>query len=217
MGYSSRWLFGFPYLSDKISLTNPNYIGSNPMSQNLVLQDERYDGFAIILHWLTAVLVVTLFALAQIWGFLPRASNTRHLMQSLHVSLGVTLSFVLFVRLAWRGGFGHRWPTTGAGLLEWAARALHYVLYGLLLTMVVTGFGKIWSRSHSADFFGLISLQAPFAVGKAWQPVVDAVHQWCAWTIIVLVGLHALAALFHHYVLRDRILQRMLPVRKISS
>jgi cytochrome b561 len=188
------------------------------MSQNLaVLQNERYDGFAITLHWLTAALVVTLFALAQIWGFLPHASDTRHLMQSLHVSLGITLSFVLFVRLAWRGTFGHRWPTAGAGLMEWAARALHYVLYGLLLTMVVTGFGKIWSRNHSAGFFGLISLRAPFAVGKAWQPVVDTVHQWCAWTIIVLVGLHALAALFHHYVLRDGILQRMLPRRRISG
>ena len=100
--------------------------------------------------------------------------------------------------------------------MESAAKVMHYVLYGLLVIMVITGFGKAWGHNHSATFFGLISIKSPFVIGKAWQPSVDTLHQWCAWTIIVLIGLHALAALFHHYVLRDSVLERMLPSRKTS-
>lgn len=181
-----------------------------------MIQSERYDGFAIILHWATAILVITLFGMAQAWGFLPRHGDASHLLQSLHVSLGITLAAVLFVRLTWRIGFGKQPASDQEGLVERMAKAMHYVLYGLLLVMVASGFGKIWSHQHAAGFFGLVSIPAPLAISRAWHPLVSTVHQWCAWTIIILAGLHALAALLHHYVLRDDILRRMLPSRRQS-
>jgi cytochrome b561 len=61
-----------------------------------------YDGLTMALHWITAFLVVALFALAEIWGFLPRGTPLRHGMQSLHVSLGLTLAAVFAVRLCCR-------------------------------------------------------------------------------------------------------------------
>ena len=82
-----------------------------------------YDGLAIALHWITALLVVTLFALAEIWGFLPRGTPLRHGMQSLHISLGVMLAAVFLLRLVWRntgarrvvGGGGRAAPVAAPG------------------------------------------------------------------------------------------------------
>ena len=172
---------------------------------------ERYDGLAITLHWLTAVLVVTQFALAQIWGFLPRGGDTRHALQSLHISLGLTLAVVVLARLVWRGGFSRRLPSADTGPIKWVSHTVHYGLYALLVAMVLTGLGKAWGHAHAAGFFGLFSVPAPFVMDTSWQPVVNGVHLWAAWAIVALAGLHAAAALFHHYALRDGVLRRMIP------
>jgi cytochrome b561 len=170
----------------------------------------RYDRLAMILHWLTAVLVLTQFALAEVWGFLPHGT-ARHTLQWLHISLGVSLTVVVLVRLAWRATLSRRLPPAGTGLAEVAAQAVHYLFYVLLITMFVTGFTKLWSQDHAASFFGLFAIPSPFTISKTWHPSASAVHHWVAWTIIALAGLHGGAALFHHYILRDAVLRRMLP------
>lgn len=173
----------------------------------------RYDGASIALHWVTALLVVTLFGLAEVWGFLPRGT-LRHGMQWLHISLGVTLAAVILVRLLWRGSFGRRLPDATSGLAEIAARGVHGLLYLLLLTMIATGFTRLWSQGHAPSFFGIFSVPAPIAIAKSWHRPVSAIHTVVAWSIICLAGLHAVAALFHHYALRDSVLRRMLPERQ---
>ncbi len=170
----------------------------------------RYDAVTIVLHWLTALLVLALFALAQLWDFAPRDSALKHTMQSLHVSLGVSLAAVLAARLVWRVLYGRHLPRSGSPLMARAARAMHLSLYVLLVTMVAAGFGKIWSRGRAAGFFDLFSLPPAFAIDPGWRPIVDTVHEWGAWTIIVLAACHAGAALYHHYALRDGTLRRML-------
>jgi len=177
----------------------------------------RFDGVAMTLHWLTAVLVVTLFALAQVWGLFPRGDATRHALQSLHISLGLLLTLVVVGRVLWRTIFARPMPPAGSGPLEIAARGMHFLLYGLLLLMIVAGFGKQWVPGHPLSFFGLVSLPPPVAFDPVWRGVVNVAHEWGAWTIIVLAGLHAAAALFHHYVLRDDVLRRMLPGRRIPA
>jgi cytochrome b561 len=168
----------------------------------------RYDGLAMILHWLTALLVLTQFALAEVWGFLP-SGTARHTLQWIHISLGISLTVVVLVRLAWRVTLSRRLAPAGTGLAEIAARAVHYLFYVLLITMFVTGLTKLWSRGHAASFFGLFAIPSPFTISQTWHPLTNAVHHWVAWTIIVLAGLHGAAALFHHYILRDGMLQRM--------
>jgi cytochrome b561 len=173
----------------------------------------RYDALAISLHWLTALLVATLLILVEAWGFLPRGP-ARHALQSLHVSLGISLTAVVLVRLAWRNTLARRLPPAATGLAEIAARSVHYLLYVLLFTMFVTGFTKLWSHGHAASFFGLFGIPSPFAISKTVFPLVDTVHHWTAWVIIGVAGLHGTAALFHHYILRDGVLRRMLPGRR---
>ena len=171
---------------------------------------ERYDSITMTLHWLTAILVVTLFSLAHIWSFFPHDGPTQTTMQTAHVSLGVILAAVLVVRLIWRPLLGRRLAPASKGVTELAAKGMHFVLYGLLATMVIAGLGKRWVRGHGVEFFGA-SIPSPLALDPAWRPALNWMHHWGAWAIIMLAGLHAAAALFHHYASRDDVLRRMLP------
>ena len=118
---------------------------------------------------------------------------------------------VVAVRMVWHGASGRGLPRAETGPLEWGARAMHYILYLLLVTMILAGFAKIWSQGHAANFFGLFAVPPPFPIAESWHPIANTVHYWGAWTIIVVAALHALAALFHHYALHDDVLRRMLP------
>ena len=170
----------------------------------------RYDRVAIALHWLTALLVIVQFANAKIWGSFPR--ETRHDLESVHVSLGVLLTAVIAARLIWRWLPGHQKPSLEAGWVQLASKSVHYLLYALLAAQAATGFAWRWAQGRAVEFFGLFAVPGPY--GELARPVrrqLHDLHEWIAWAIIILALGHALAALYHHYVLKDRVLSRMLP------
>ncbi|HVY16384.1 MAG TPA: cytochrome b [Rhodopila sp.] len=172
---------------------------------------QRYDSFAIALHWATAILVLTQFVLSQAWDFFPRPE--KHLLIVAHMSFGILLSVVLLVRIAWRLAPSHHVAPASSGLLEFVAQAAHYILYALLVAEAVLGYVLRWSGNESMSFFGL-QIPPPFApFSKDLHHLVGETHAVIGWTIVIVAACHALAALFHHYVLRDGVLLRMLPRR----
>jgi cytochrome b561 len=172
----------------------------------------RYDAFAIALHWLTVVLVLVQFVLAQAWGWFPKP--TRHVMIVAHMSFGIILSVVIVVRIAWRLVPGHRMPPAVSGWVEIASKAVHYLLYVMLAAEAVLGFVLRWSGKESMSFFGL-QIPPPFApFSKEAHRLVGDIHDWNGWAIVILACGHAAAALYHHYVLHDRVLSRMLPAAR---
>jgi cytochrome b561 len=173
--------------------------------------DDRtvYDKFSITLHWLTVLLVLSQFALAETWGWFARP--TRHLMIVTHMSFGIILSAVIVIRIAWRLIPGHQMPPAASGPTELAAKAVHYLLYAMLAAEAVLGFVLRWSGNEAMSFFGLM-LAPPFApLSKPAHHLIGEIHNLNGWGIIILAAGHAAAALYHHYVLRDRVLSRMLP------
>jgi cytochrome b561 len=170
----------------------------------------NYDNVAVALHWTTALLVVVQFALAESWDYF--AKPTRQSLQSLHISLGALLTIVILARLAWRLVPGHQVPSIELGWVKFASKAVHYLLYLLLVAQVVTGFLFRWAQGHPVSFFGLFGIPSPFAVmSSAARHQFHDIHDKVAWAIIIIAFGHALAALYHHYVLKDRVLMRMLP------
>ncbi|MGN6584775.1 MAG: cytochrome b [Rhizobiaceae bacterium] len=168
-----------------------------------------YDSVSIALHWLTAVLVVVQFLLAEFWDFFNRP--TRHEMITAHMSFGILLGTVIVVRILWRVAYGRKMPSAASGLAGAAAQFVHRAFYVLLAMQVVLGFILRWSGNEAMSFFGL-QLPPPFApFSKAGHEVVDQFHNVVGWTIIVLAFGHALFAILHHYVLKDGLLKRMAP------
>lgn len=168
-----------------------------------------YDRVAIALHWATALLVVVQMALAQVWDLWDRP--THRFMTISHMSLGVLLTGIIVARIVWRLIPGHQVPAANVGPAAIAAKAVHYLLYAMLVAEAVLGFVLRWSEGKPMNFFGLL-IPGPFEKwSRAAHHQVGEIHEWNGWAIIALASLHALAALYHHYVLKDRVLRRMLP------
>jgi len=99
-----------------------------------------------------------------------------------------------------------------AGWMKVASKATHLLLYVMLVTEAGLGFAFRWGAGRPMAFFGLGIPPLIGELGKALRHSLRDIHEWNGWAIIVLAGLHAAAALYHHYVLKDRVLARMLPV-----
>lgn len=171
----------------------------------------RYDGVQIALHWLTAILVGVLYLLSEVWSFIHRGAPLRRELIGVHVSLGLALAAVLLIRILWRTGPGRRLPSAVSGLTELAAKTAHYGLYGLLIASVVFGVAWGWASHHPISLFGWVTIPTPFAFSRSADWVIGSLHNFAASCLMILAGLHAAAALFHHYVLTDDVLYRMLP------
>jgi cytochrome b561 len=169
----------------------------------------NYDGYAIVLHWVTAVLVLCNFVLAHIWDWF--AKPTRGLMEAIHMSFGVLLAVVIVTRIIWRFMPGHQMAPLEQGWVRFAAKAGHYLLYAMLVAEAVLGFAFRWGAGRPMSFFGL---GIPPLIAEMTRPErhqLRELHENLGWAIIAVALLHALAALYHHYVLKDRVLERMLP------
>lgn len=163
-----------------------------------------YDPMSKALHWATAALVLASFVLA-IWPGLVQGSAV------LHRSLGLLLLFLVPLRLAWRLARG-----TGGGAAEsdglaaLAARAVHGTLYLTLVALPLLGWLYMDLKGTGASIFGH-ALPTLAGTDRELAALVFRAKWWIAYGMLATIGLHAAAALAHHYLLRDGILAGMLP------
>jgi len=179
------------------------------MSRDSLPVGGRYDSNTILLHWLTAFIVFFQFLSAESWGFFARPD--RHFLIISHMSLGFLLAVILTIRIVWRFGFGVKIGQSTAPLLDRAAKAVHILLYALITLQIPLGFFTRWTDNQPLDVFGLLIPSPIAACSKATGHFVDQIHDINAWIIMGIVGLHAMAALAHHFLWRDDVLQRMIP------
>jgi cytochrome b561 len=181
------------------------------MAQPAVTQGLRHDRTTIVLHWTTAILVAVLWTIGQTIDIFPNGP-LRIDYRSVHIVCGVLLGVVLVARLAWRLTRRESLPPIDHGVLLFIARATHWLLYALLIAAVGLGVAYLWVRGDS--IFNLFSVPAFDPGNRALLHQVGGWHALAANTILIVAGVHAAAALFHHFVLRDATLQRMLPWRE---
>jgi cytochrome b561 len=168
--------------------------------------EPRYDRTTITLHWFTAVLVVALWIIGQTADWLPRG-EVQTIYWSSHVALGFTLGLVLGWRIIWRSVSGRRLPAVNSGPLHLAAKASHGALYVLLVVVIVLGVVNAFVRGY--NLFGLFHL--PQIGDASMRRPITHWHGLAANILLGLALLHTLAALTHHYVLKDGVLRRMTP------
>ncbi len=174
------------------------------------MTDERYDGITIALHWLLAILVVATYALGLLREELPRG-EPRTLVLMLHTSIGLTVIAGTVLRMIWRGFRKPLPETPGPAGLALAAKLAHIALYVAVLAVPVLGVASMWAKGRGIPVFGLTELASPWAADRALGKSLDKLHEAGAHLLVALAGAHAVAALAHHFLLRDNVLMRMLP------
>ncbi len=173
--------------------------------------NDRYGAVAQSLHWAIVALVAAQIVLGVTGAGLP-VGMERLITLSRHKSLGMTILALMVLRLVWR--LLNPVPALPAQLprLEQRlARSAHWLLYGLLLAMPVVGWISSSASNLTVSWFGLFTFPDLVETDKALAAGAKALHRGMAWLLMTVVSLHALAALRHHFLLKDTVLLRMLP------
>lgn len=171
---------------------------------------ERYGGLSIGLHWLMLLLLMAVYACIELREFYPKGSDLRNLLKTWHFMLGLAVFVLVWVRF-WpimTSPFPHITPAP-ARWLALPAKTMHLALYGLMIIMPLLGWLILSAEGKAIPFFGL-SLPPLVHESKKIADLAQEIHEFGGTLGYFLIGFHASAALFHHYVLRDNTLRRML-------
>jgi cytochrome b561 len=173
-----------------------------------------YTPMQKFLHWALFALVIFLYALTFGEDLFARGDPAVDAIWRLHISFGLLLAALVFWRAVLRAVTGApSLPAEMTRLESAAAKAGHLLLYLLLIAIPVLGILLTWYRGQELSFFGLFTIPSPVAPDRATARSIRELHSLCANGILIVAGLHALAALWHHFIRRDNVLLRMLPAR----
>ncbi len=180
------------------------------MPSSLSSPAPRYTAVAIGLHWLLALMIVVSFSVGLYMQDLP-LSPTRLRLYNWHKWAGVTILALSALRLLWR--LTHR-PPPDVPMPAWQSRlahAGHTLLYVLFFAVPLVG----WAYSSASGFplvwFGVLPLPDFVPVDKSLADAIKPWHGWLAKLLALLVLGHVAAALKHHFIDRDGLLERMRP------
>jgi cytochrome b561 len=169
----------------------------------------RYHGFSILLHWLIALMIIGALAVGLALESLPR--DIRPFVINLHKVAGTTILALVVVRILWR--FIAKPPALPADLpvlVRGASHAGHAALYLLMLLIPVSGLVMTFYYGYGIDFW-LFKVSSPITADKIIGQNAKEAHKILAYIIMGVIGVHVLAALWHHYIRKDTVLHRMLP------
>ena len=172
----------------------------------------RYHPVSMALHWLLALMIFSSLAVGFYMSGLP-ISPTRLKLFNWHKWAGMTILILSALRLLWR--LSHR-PPADLPMPAWQSRAAHLAhqaLYVLFFAVPLAG----WAYSSAAGFpvvlFGVLPLPDWVPVDRPLSETLKQLHHLLAYALTAVIGLHVAAALKHHFIDRDSLLQRMLPWR----
>lgn len=172
---------------------------------------ERYSTISISLHWLMFVLIAAGYAFIELRELFPKGSEPRDAMKSLHFMLGLSVLLLVIPRLIIRAlGATPRIVPEPAAWQHTLAKLAHLALYVFMLVMPMLGWLLLSAAGKPIPFFGL-HLPALVSENKDLAEWIKEIHETIGEIGYYLIGLHVLAALFHHFFQHDNTLTRMLP------
>lgn len=178
---------------------------------------DRYTRTAVALHWLIALLIFTAFPLGVYMHDLPLSPDKLRLY-SWHKWIGVTIFLLALLRISWRST--HRPPPLPAAMPPWekfAAQAVHYLLYVLILAIPLSGWLMSSAKGVQTVWFGVLPLPNLVSKNKELGDSLLKVHESLNFTMLGLVLAHVGGALKHHFIEHDDTLVRMLPFLRNKS
>jgi len=171
----------------------------------------RYGPVAQAFHWVTAILVVVAFIYGPGGSEERVYSSARDFDRQLHETLGMCVFALVLMRLLWRMVDTRPDPPQVPRWMGIATKAMHWALYLLLFALPLTAIAGAWLEGHSVTLFGGVEIPPLVGLSHDAGAGIATLHTWLGDTILWLAGIHALAAFYHHIVLKDGVLASMLP------
>lgn len=175
---------------------------------------KRPNILSVVAHWASAwaMILALYFGLSAVYGYGPR-----HATFVAHAYAGLTVLGLVVIRLFLRTLLP--WPedeSGGSRILKLVAEATHWTLYALMLLTPLTGWIVVSEMECCVAVPGLPNIDllgSGLPIGRPVSAMTAYhVHVFFVWTLLALISLHVMAALFHHFITRDTILVRMIPV-----
>jgi len=179
--------------------------------QERTAKEPGYGSVAKFLHWLIVALLIAQFAVAWTMPDInPRTPpNT---LVDLHFSIGVTILFIALLRLLWRWRYPVPLMSDNVPVWQdWTARVTHGLLYLLLFLLPILGWVDAGFRALPINIYEMVTIPPIIGASRALAGTTGDIHALVSYVLLGIVGLHVLAALYHHLWLRDRVFLRMLP------
>lgn len=171
----------------------------------------RWGAGAQILHWTIVALIIAQYVIVEIADGLPLGPDKVATLAR-HKSVGITILMLALVRVLWR--FANPTPALPATSRPWermTAHAVHGLLYLLLFAMPLTGWMMSSARNFPVSWFGLVQLPDLVRPSKPLYDTLHETHEILFGVLVLLAIVHVLAALKHHFILKNDVLRRMLP------
>src|SRR5215813_1009108 len=177
----------------------------------LAASRQRYSSVAQILHWATAILVVAAFIYGPGGSEQRVYSVARDFDRQLHETLGIAVFLTTLLRLAWRAYEGVPAHLPVPSWMRISARVVHVTLYALMLLLPLTAISGARLEDHPLTLLAGIRIGPWVPEAHSTGSAIATIHTWLGDAILWVAGVHAVAGLYHHFVLRDGVLQSMLP------
>jgi cytochrome b561 len=207
-----------------VAVENEADARAGPELMNCVIQVQKIVGGVIVqneiagreygfmhkaLHWIVFGLIAAQYAVGSIMPHVGRDTKDESWI-AWHFEIGSAILFFVLLRLAWKVAR----PVPLAGMPTWQTRLANFThvgLYTLILVMTLLGWAANGYRGWTVRLFGIIPFPALAEKGTPWAHTAGDIHDYLVYVLLAFIVLHIVGSLYHHFVLRDRILQRMLP------
>ena len=172
--------------------------------------DTHYNTLSVALHWLMFILIVTVYGSIELRELFDKGTETRDAFKMWHFMLGLSVLALVSLRLVARlvGGAAPAIQPEPAKWQNKLATFVHIALYVFMFAMPIAGWLILSLAGKPIPFFGL-ELPALAAQNFELAKSIKEIHETAGEVGYYVIGLHAAAALFHHYVLADNTVSRM--------
>ncbi|RZT42898.1 cytochrome b [Cupriavidus agavae] len=171
---------------------------------------ERYDALAIALHWLMFMLVAMAYATIELRDFFDKGTVARMFLMDLHKWAGALILALVVPRLLWRLVRGGPAPEPGPQWGHRLAGLMHGALYVYLIAQPLLGL-VMMNAAGRLLVLPYVGIEVPAIVppSPALNDATGDLHEALGQAFYLIIGLHAMAALFRHYMLGDNTMRRM--------
>ncbi len=174
---------------------------------------ENYNIITRVIHWLSALCIVGLFAVGLWMVDLSYYSEWYRTAPHYHRSIGILLAIVTLFRIVWKHMSASPKPE-GKAFEIVTAKLTHSAMYLLLITIFATGYLISTSDGRGIEVFDWFTVPGAGELFPNQSDLAGEIHFYAAWAVILIAGLHALAALKHHFIDKDNTLRKMLGASK---